>query len=1297
MSVKQARYSEAALATAQRMWGEWITGMGLTGALHDSATSAAVSYLELGLSASAVASLVRLRLGHRSAADTLAIRDEDAYLQRAIADAAQMVAMGVVTEETGADLKRQYKARGAALDEWPRPLTAAATAPAPTQVTAAPPPVAAPAMPLAPAAPTAPPPPPSFSLRDLFAEHSVLILAALGAFLLVVATVLFELYGSSGLGGAVRLGGVVALDLIFAFAGYFARRKKGLVSVGQIYIALAAVLLPLVGVAAWTFLALGERGITVYQAVAITGAACAAAYGTLALRLDLRAYGEMSGLAIFTAALGLSGWIVGDYWLAAGVALAPLAYAVWQRLLPSWVFKDFQWFAHAAAVIALGAAVRYEPAGWLWTVTLTGLAFSYLAWQVLAPQSLRAWIGEGLAILAAAAASGPLGVSGGHFVLPMAVAIPLIALQREPDLFGALGRLYRPHPAHLHAAIVAGLALAAWENELGQHWVLAAALWLAFILYAADYFLGATELTGYPLRAVLPVALVITGRDAELGAWAASLTALALLAYVVPFSRDGLKQLRPYAFYFFYGALLVALVGARRAQVGAGHWELVSALVIASVAFGAAAELGAVRFSAIAARGLFSIAWFAGVDALNAQGWRGPFDALLALFYVALGQARALARHAVANAARRWFVHAAALLALGLCLTGPDSTLWWRLAAALGTLAVAYWWLALARKEAELPWLAWSAVAGAATSLSMAAVPDAWQGAAISASALVLTGVWFALRRVVDRRRLESGGVVVLLLLSVAGVSLTIRETPPTWDQAAAALLLGAYLFVWSVIGDAEPVLMWRPMERTIASFAASVGLLIAGGVLKVDSGVAGILVIALASAHAEWSLRSTDDIERWYALAAMLAAGPVLYFWPYAHEPAAVVAFEFVALSVLVARTAVRGRHCWLPYASVILLAPALATGFIAAGARDQRETEEIAFAILTWVAGFGGLALRTRFSNRWAWSVEAGAVTIGIVTLSVMAADGHADPAGIALLAYAPLVYTAGLQDRERWVLPFAAGTALAGSITLLYSHSADTILYAAALGVLGLVFWGAGRAAFAWLGRHAVVDMHRYLGLGLLIVSAVAGFNFPDRTGQGSLGAALATLALLITGGILWLDAREYGFRPAFYLAIVGACSAGFFVARFINFRSWELVGPGIGLVAAGVTLRGEQTFKVDVWIRRLLVAGGIGLAMGWAAVLTVEGDVWWLVALLIEGALTIGAGIALRSRSLLAGGGAALALASLRALLLIAQAGYLFIAFGAVALVLIGVATALALGRERYLSGTRGVREELATWD
>jgi hypothetical protein len=224
-----------------------------------------------------------------------------------------------------------------------------------------------------------------------------------------------------------------------------------------------------------------------------------------------------------------------------------------------------------------------------------------------------------------------------------------------------------------------------------------------------------------------------------------------------------------------------------------------------------------------------------------------------------------------------------------------------------------------------------------------------------------------------------------------------------------------------------------------------------------------------------------------------------------------------------------------------------------------------------------------------------------------------------------------------------------------------------------------------------------MHRYLGLGLLAVAGLAGFVFPDRTGPSSLGAAMAAIALLITGGVFWLDARTFGFRPNLYLALISATAAGYFVARDVRLESWELVPPGLGVIACGIRLRQEKAFRVDPWVRQLIVGAGLGLVMGWAAIFTVSGDLWWLVALLIEGALAAGSGIVLRSRVLLGGGGAALALVSLRALLTVAQAGYLFIAFGAVALVLLAGATALALSRERSRAGARGLREQLAQWD
>jgi hypothetical protein len=56
-----------------------------------------------------------------------------------------------------------------------------------------------------------------------------------------------------------------------------------------------------------------------------------------------------------------------------------------------------------------------------------------------------------------------------------------------------------------------------------------------------------------------------------------------------------------------------------------------------------------------------------------------------------------------------------------------------------------------------------------------------------------------------------------------------------------------------------------------------------------------------------------------------------------------------------------------------------------------------------------------------------------------------------------------------------------------------------------------------------------------------------------------------------------------------------------------------------------------------------------------------------------------------------------LVSLRALFAIAQAGYLFVAFGLVALVLLVAASGLALGRDRLGAAARGRREQLADWD
>ncbi|HEY8951673.1 MAG TPA: hypothetical protein VIP78_03830 [Candidatus Dormibacteraeota bacterium] len=1272
----------------------------------NAALAQVIDCLQVGLPAEVVAALLRIRFGTQLAWDEGRVATERAYCESVKRDVAGLLARRVLSTAAAAALDHEFGARlatlGAPVERASRPVAAAPVAVEAAEATSAARPVVEPAAPMPVAVAPSPPP---ISLRELFAEHSVVILASFGAFLLVVATVLFELYGTVGLGGEVRLGAVVALNLIFAAAGYLANRRERLRSVGSIYIGLAAVLLPLVALAAWTFLELGARGITVNQALAVSGAACAVVYGFLALRLGLRAYGEMAGIAVLVASWGVSNALLGHDWRSIGLALTPLVFAVVERLLPDRVFSHFQWFAHAAVLAALAAALRVDPELWVWTATLGTIAVVYLIWQAVARSPLEgrglgsgalAWIGEASLVLAATAAIGPLGLKSNNFVWPMLVAVPLVVLARVPGSLGMVGRLYRAHPALIHLAVISGIALAVAENVIGETWPLATAVWIAVGLYAADFWLGRTENSGYALRAALPAAVAATGEAWALGSWGATLTATSLIAYSIAFvSGPALKALTRQASIFFYAVLVLVAVQLAGASIGAGRWEIPATLLVSAAAFVVASEMGAVRFSPYAARALFSLAWFAGVDALNAQGWRGPFDALLALVYVAAGRLRALATHSVATAGRRWFVHLAALGALVLCFTGPDDLLWWRLAAASGALAFAYWWLALVRDEQEMPWLAWAALSAAADSLVLAWIPQTWQGTAIAGSAVVLTGAWAVGRRRLTRPELESSALPVLGALAAVGAVLTLRQEIPHWSQAIALLLGGGFLLPWSRLRSA-PVVLIQSLRAGAAALAA-IGLLIGAGVLHLNAGYAGLLALAIAGFHAEWTVQAKGPIERWYAVAALLVMAPVIYFWPYEKTPVALVAVEFVALAVLCVQAGARRDQWFLAYPAALLLAVALHVSFIALGPAADGARERIAFAVLAWIIGFMGLALRATYGQRWALSTEFGAATIASGALAAMAVSAEADPAGIALLAYAPVIYSAGIQEREQWVLPVAVIAALVGIFTLLNARGADTILYAAGLGLVGLVVWVAGWVATAWLGRHAVVDMHRYLGLGLLVVASLAGFAFPDRTGPTSSGAELGALALLITGGVFWFDSITFGFRPNHYLALVSATAAGYFVARYLNLESWALVPPGLGVIACGITLRKEMAFHLDHAYRQLIVGIGLALVMGWAAVLTVTGDPWWLVALLVEGALTVGAGIVLRSRVLLAGGGIALALVSLRALLTVAQAGYLFAAFGAVALLLLAVATVLALSRDRTLAGARGVREQLALWD
>jgi hypothetical protein len=91
----------------------------------------------------------------------------------------------------------------------------------------------------------------------------------------------------------------------------------------------------------------------------------------------------------------------------------------------------------------------------------------------------------------------------------------------------------------------------------------------------------------------------------------------------------------------------------------------------------------------------------------------------------------------------------------------------------------------------------------------------------------------------------------------------------------------------------------------------------------------------------------------------------------------------------------------------------------------------------------------------------------------------------------------------------------------------------------------------------------------------------------------------------------------------------------------------------------------------------------LLLGTTAAQSLVLPVVWVptLALAIEGAVAIVGGIPQRSRILIVGGSAAIAVAGVRAVFVLAQNGLLFIGIGGLAFALLGIAATLALLRAR----------------
>jgi hypothetical protein len=168
-----------------------------------------------------------------------------------------------------------------------------------------------------------------FSWSAFFAEQSIAILAYTGAFLLLVATLSFEVGGWQALNDTAKLVIVLVVYGFFGIAGFVLLSRERLRTISQAYLGIFALMTPLVGLAVYQF-ALHNTTLSVQGMISVTAWYTTLVYLALALRTHFQQYSYM-------------GWVVG--------VLAAQSILLWANLSSDW----------SAFVLAISAMILLIP------------------------------------------------------------------------------------------------------------------------------------------------------------------------------------------------------------------------------------------------------------------------------------------------------------------------------------------------------------------------------------------------------------------------------------------------------------------------------------------------------------------------------------------------------------------------------------------------------------------------------------------------------------------------------------------------------------------------------------------------------------------------------------------------------------------------------------------------------------------------------------------------------------------------------------------------------------------------
>lgn len=1163
---------------------------------------------------------------------------------------------------------------------------------------------------------------PVFSWRRFVAEQAIAIMAYLGGFLLLVATLAFVVGAWQALPDPVKFIGVVIVYIVFGVLGFAFRNSERLHTVGRVYLGVFALMTPLVALALYRFELQHIPNFTISAMICLSATYAAIIYLALAWRTQFVTYAYLGWTSLGVAGLAIISWLDAPReWMFFVLGVIGLVLLLPHQLRRMNRVSDFVAIADDPA-LQLGALASSVAA-------LGTLVLGLTAWGIgaAAPRG----VGPSLAAFAVSAC----------MLVPLAVSwsFTLRSLAREST---EVDLLFYDAVDWLVAAFVAqaAIALATWAHIAPQGMAVLLGV-LALVECAGALALRSIASRRIGLRQAILVFAFILG---AIGAYSVqgdtlpnwplivALTAT-LIVLVVAAIAENAPWLLLVAGLFLtldYNAIVRALVTSSSSSEWRSFatFEMALTLGVWIAALSLSLRSATRRFAMSAylvalGDALFVMTMLWG----HSPGYRTTIPTIFALAALAAGRRERqpvfgglvvgffgfLAVLPFVLASHNGFVLASVILVPAVAalvirrVLGRD---WVYAPYATALFASLAGGLALIFNgdvsTADLSWLgisfaAWVLLADA----TLALVAALWERQAWMSIFSALLALWALL--------LTHGHVAsFVLVLAIVGAGAALLHLRGRWWNVAlyGAAALGSLsaIATLSDLGPAAPG--WQVAELLAFAFVA-------------------------------FLLCLQERMPAYTAISTLYALGAILFLpGPDNLVPTLIITFGSVVLGVALSR--------WMGWKWALAIYGIAVESSIVAAARiipsdaGRLETLILIFAIVAyaiavierqpWSALVAtlyaawavivqpdahallplalcftvlGLLIGRFLGPRWSWPAYA-AAAVATISTAITSEPHPAFEAG-ALIALTIAAYlVVAIESRaDALPLPFVLGLlALAATTNALHWTSWQSVLSFSALGWLyfiGSWLWVRlptlrSRGPMWWVNiaddvpdssswrdvRSVGVILHQWSGLLVSAGAAIVALFSPESFSPHTASTEIVVVTLLSLAGLLGLQGRESRRRLGWYLAGELVALACTWQARWLGADNTQafVLAPASYQLLIGALVASDERLGRPIRAGQVLSLIGSLLLLLPTLSQSFQVDPNWLYALLlaVEALVIVGVGVGTRSRLLVLTGSVFIGAAALRGAALAVNSGVpIALVIGAVALLLIGGATWLSL--------------------